>query len=114
MYSWAESLLDQDAPDLCEPEGPGGPGVTLKQRDAVSGQVLQEQKLRWPRLRVQVTIFTSEQWAVPYSTLQEWRGPVSPGHARELVTNSARNVPGDVESIVTLYTLNVLRNSTYR
>ena len=57
MYSWAESLLDQDAPDLCEPEGPGGPGVTLKQRDAVSGQVLQEQELRWPRLRVQVTSY---------------------------------------------------------
>ena len=57
MYSWAESLLDQDAPDLCEPEGPGGPGVTLKQRDAVSGQVLQEQELRRPCLRVQVTLY---------------------------------------------------------
>ena len=57
MYSWAESLLDQDAPDLCEPEGPGGPGVTLKQRNAVSSQVLQEQELRWPRLRVQVTLY---------------------------------------------------------
>ena len=54
MFYWADSL-DQDAPDLCEPEGPRGPGVTLQQRDAVSCQVLQEQNLRWPRLRVQVT-----------------------------------------------------------
>ena len=30
------------------------------------------------------------------SMLQEWRGPVSPGHARELVTNSAGYVPGEV------------------
>ena len=42
MYSWAKSL-EQDAPDLCEPEGPRGPDITLQQRDAVSGQVLQEQ-----------------------------------------------------------------------
>ena len=39
MYSWAKSL-DQDAPDLCEPEGPRGPDITLQQRDAVCCQVL--------------------------------------------------------------------------
>ena len=63
MYSWAKSL-DQDAPDLCEPEGPRGPGVALQQRDAVSGRVLQEQELRWPCLCVQVTLYEQSSSAV--------------------------------------------------
>ena len=49
--------------------------------------------------------------AVPYSMLQKWRGPVSPGHARELVTNSAGNVPGEDSELIAhcdtaLYTSN--------
>ena len=67
MSSWAESP-GQDAFNLCEPEGPRGPGVALQQRDAVSGQVLQEQELRWPRLHVQVILcYIHYNRAVPYT-----------------------------------------------